>query len=60
MPFIYPFINLYSETTTENRYSTNLTYPDQKYTRIRRLVSRYEEVFLVGLVVDHVCAVATT
>jgi len=42
MLFIYPFINLYSKTTTENRYSTNLTYADQKYTRIRRLVSRYE------------------
>jgi len=44
MPFIYPFINLYSKTTTENRYSTNITYPDHKYNTIRRLVSRYEEL----------------
>jgi len=30
MPFIYPLINLSSKKTTENRYSTNVTYLDHK------------------------------
>ena len=31
-PLIYPSINLSSKKTTENRYHTNLAYPDRKYT----------------------------
>jgi len=31
MLFIYPLINLCCKKTTENRYSTNLTYPELKY-----------------------------
>jgi len=31
MLFIYPLINLSSKKTTENRYSTNVTYLDHKY-----------------------------
>jgi len=57
MQLIYPFIHLYSKTTTENRYSTNLTYPDHKYNG--RLVSRYEEVFWLAGVVGRMFAIAT-
>jgi len=31
MLFVYPLINLSSKKTTENRYSTNVTYLDHKY-----------------------------
>jgi len=31
MRFIYQLINLSSKKITENRYSTNLAYPDHKY-----------------------------
>jgi len=47
MHFIYPVINLSSKKTTENRYSTNVTYVGHKYNWIWRLTTRYEWVLLL-------------
>jgi len=46
MRFIYPLINLSSKTTTENRYGTNITYPDHKHNWIGHLINQYEWVFV--------------